>query len=115
MRLIQAVLAAIFLSSCATGLAGGHAVQAGQPARRLTVVGINDTHGALLAAKPERWAREFTSDLVGGADWFAGYLAAIRAEAKEKKAGGIVRDRGHLVQGTLISNGFKRQVGRRHL
>ncbi|HXN82293.1 MAG TPA: bifunctional UDP-sugar hydrolase/5'-nucleotidase [Myxococcales bacterium] len=107
MRLVQAVLAAIFLSSCATGLAGGHAMQAGQPARRLTVVGINDTHGALLAAKPERWARDFTSDLVGGADWFAGYLAAIRAEAKENSAAVIVLDAGDMFQGTLISNAFK--------
>jgi 5'-nucleotidase len=71
--------------------------------RRLTIVGINDTHGALLATPSRRDGQGET----GGADWFGGYLAAIRAEAKESGGAVIVLDGGDEFQGTLISNQFR--------
>jgi 5'-nucleotidase len=72
--------------------------------RGLTIVGINDTHGALLATAPPKWIAGGTRDEIGGADWFGGYLKAIREEA-----GGavIVLDAGDAFQGTLVSNQFK--------
>jgi len=67
----------------------------------LTIVGINDTHGALLSAKTEGHGE------VGGADWFAGYLNAIRAEARERGGAVLVLDGGDAFQGTMISNQFR--------
>src|SRR5437016_2983281 len=52
--------------------------------RRLMVIGINDTHGALLSAPPPKWISSSTKSDIGGADWFAGYLNAIRADYKAK-------------------------------
>jgi 5'-nucleotidase len=77
--------------------------------RRLTIVGINDTHGALLAAPAPRWFPGHMDREVGGADWFGGYLAAIRAEAKERGGAVILLDAGDAFQGTLISNQFRGQ------
>src|SRR5438132_8893996 len=74
--------------------------------RRLTIVGINDTHGALLATPPPKWISALTPDPIGGADWFAGYLEAIRAEAKQNGGEVLVLDAGDAFQGTLISNQF---------
>jgi len=74
--------------------------------RRLTIVGINDTHGALLASPPPKWISALTPDPIGGADWFAGYLDAIRADAKQKGGEVLVLDAGDAFQGTLISNQF---------
>jgi 5'-nucleotidase len=71
------------------------------------IVGINDTHGALLAAPAPRWLSGRTRDEVGGAEWFAGYLGAIRAEARESGGAVIVLDAGDAFQGTLISNQFR--------
>jgi len=71
------------------------------PPTRLTIVGINDTHGALLSAKAEGHGE------VGGADWFAGYLNAIRAEARERGGAVLVLDGGDAFQGTMISNQFR--------
>src|SRR2546423_120619 len=91
----RAVLLSVFIlgSSACPALAG----------QALTIVGINDTHGALLQTAPPKWIASGTSDGIGGADWFAGYLNAIRGEA-----GGavIVLDAGDAFQGTLISNHF---------
>ncbi len=78
--------------------------QAKGPARApssLTIVGINDTHGALLPARANGRGE------IGGADWFAGYLNAIRAEAKERGGAVIVLDGGDAFQGTMISNQFR--------
>src|SRR5919204_6649819 len=78
-----------------------------EPARRLTVVGINDTHGALLPVPPPRWLGRNTEAEIGGADWFGGYLQAIRAEARERGGAVVVLDGGDEFQGTLISNQFR--------
>jgi 5'-nucleotidase len=75
--------------------------------RRLTIVGINDVHGALLAAPAPRWLANRTHGQIGGADWFGGYLAAIRAEAREKNGEVILLDAGDDFQGSLISNEFR--------
>ncbi len=75
--------------------------------RRLTIVGINDTHGALLSAPASRRSEAGTQSEIGGADWFGGYLAAIRAEARESGGAVIVLDAGDAFQGTLISNQFR--------
>jgi 2',3'-cyclic-nucleotide 2'-phosphodiesterase (5'-nucleotidase family) len=53
-------------------------------ARRLIVVGINDTHGALLPVPPSRSLAAVTKDDVSGADWFGGYVNAIRLDAKQR-------------------------------
>ena len=44
---------------------------------------------------------------IGGADWFGGYLEAIRAEARERGGAVVVLDGGDEFQGTLISNQFR--------
>jgi 5'-nucleotidase len=121
-RWLSAALAALLAFGCATApppepKPAAAFAQAAAPtpapaaaaarARRLTVVGINDTHGALLETKPAGWMRPFTDDKVGGVDWFAGYLAAVRAEAKEHGGAVVVLDAGDMFQGTLISNQFK--------
>ncbi|HXM75536.1 MAG TPA: metallophosphatase, partial [Thermoanaerobaculia bacterium] len=74
--------------------------------RTLTVVGINDTHGALLSAPAPKWLWAETRAEVGGAEWFAGYLHAIRAESRENGGAVIVLDGGDAFQGTMISNHF---------
>jgi 5'-nucleotidase len=80
---------------------------AAKMARRLTIVGINDTHGALLAAPPPRWLHGLTTGEVGGADWFAGWMNAVRASAAAKGSEVLILDGGDEFQGTLISNQFR--------
>lgn len=75
--------------------------------RRLTVIGINDTHGALLAAPPPKWLQSLTKDEVGGAEWFAGWMNAVRADALAKGSQVLILDAGDEFQGTLISNQFR--------
>ena len=79
----------------------------GKPGRKLIVVGINDTHGALLAAPAPRYLSAATTSEVGGADWFAGYLNAIRAAARQKGDEVVLLDAGDQFQGSLISNQFQ--------
>ena len=85
--------------------------QASQPAgkkgRKLVVIGINDTHGALLSIPPPKWLARYTTDEIGGADWFAGYVNTIRAQAKAAGDDVVILDGGDLFQGTLISNQFQ--------
>jgi 5'-nucleotidase len=89
------------------GCAGSPARPAsGVEGRQLTIVGINDTHGALLPASPPRWISARTRSEIGGADWFAGYLNAIRADARENGGEVILLDAGDAFQGTMISNEF---------
>ena len=90
----------------ALGCAGSPARQGAPPPRILTIVGINDTHGALLPTPPPKWAAAGTGSAIGGADWFAGYLDAIRADSREKGGGVLVLDAGDAFQGTMISNQF---------
>src|ERR1700682_6760144 len=54
----------------------------GRAGRKLLIIGINDTHGALLPAPAPHALGQVTQAEVGGADWFAGYLDAIREDAK---------------------------------
>lgn len=75
--------------------------------RKLLVVGINDTHGALLPAHAPHALEPVTQAQVGGADWFAGYLDAIREDAKASGNSVVVLDGGDQFQGTLISNQFR--------
>ena len=74
--------------------------------RRLMVIGINDTHGALLSVPPPRWISSSTKSDIGGADWFAGYVDAIRADYAAKGGEVVILDAGDEFQGTLISNQF---------
>src|SRR5712671_5986020 len=98
---MRVLLATVLLSACSEASAGA-------PARmeRLTVIGINDVHGALLETPAHKALARFTAEPVGGADWFAGWVAAIRSEARERGGEAIVLDGGDEFQGTLISNQF---------
>src|SRR5438045_3450049 len=82
-------------------------VAAGADGRRLMVIGINDTHGALLSVPPPKWISSSTRSDIGGAEWFAGYMNAIRADYKAKGGEVVILDAGDEFQGTLISNEFR--------
>src|SRR5437870_1138471 len=75
--------------------------------RRLMVVGLNDTHGALLSAPPPKLFATWTKSDIGGADWMAGYMTAIRADYAQHGDEVILLDAGDAFQGTLISNEFR--------
>jgi 5'-nucleotidase len=79
----------------------------GRSGRKLLIVGINDTHGALLPAPAPHALAQVTKAEIGGADWFAGYLDAIREDAKASGNSVVVLDGGDQFQGTLISNQFQ--------
>jgi 5'-nucleotidase len=102
-RLLPRCVLAFALAACA---ASQKPSEPGR-ARSLTIVGINDTHGALLPAPAPRWLQGTTSDEVGGADWFAGWMDAVRAEARAKGGEALILDAGDEFQGTLISNQFQ--------
>jgi len=78
----------------------------GRP-RRLVIVGINDVHGALLASPAPRSLAAWTADPVGGAEWLAGWMDAIRRDVKERGGEVLLIDAGDEFQGTLISNQFQ--------
>ncbi|MGZ6143516.1 MAG: bifunctional metallophosphatase/5'-nucleotidase [Myxococcales bacterium] len=80
---------------------------AGVDGRKLMIIGINDTHGALLSVPPPKWVSSVSKSDIGGADWFAGYLNAIRADYAAKGGQVVVIDAGDEFQGTLISNEFR--------
>src|SRR5436305_372726 len=75
--------------------------------RKLMVIGINDTHGALLSVPPPKWISNSTKSDIGGADWFAGYMNAVREEYRAKGGEVVILDAGDEFQGTLISNEFR--------
>src|SRR5712671_2603057 len=77
----------------------------GRP-RRLVIVGVNDVHGALLASPAPRFLAAYTTDLVGGADWLAGWMSAIREDARARGGEALLIDGGDEFQGTLLSNQF---------
>lgn len=106
----NALIALVVLAlSCAGSpqKAEASAPRAGTEGRRLMVVGINDTHGALLSTPPPKWIASVTRSDIGGADWFAGYLGAIRDEYRAKGGEVVILDGGDEFQGTLISNQFR--------
>jgi 2',3'-cyclic-nucleotide 2'-phosphodiesterase (5'-nucleotidase family) len=71
----------------------------GPDLRTVTVVSTNDLHGALVGS-----VQSFShGDMVGGADWVAGYLNIVRQENPD---GVLYLDAGDMMQGTLISNYF---------
>ena len=74
---------------------------------KLVLIGINDTHGAILAQPPPRWLARTTRDDFGGADWFSSYVDAVRADAKANGGATVLLDAGDMFQGTLISNQFQ--------
>ena len=63
----------------------------------ISVVSTNDLHGALVGS-----VQSFShGDMVGGAEWVAGYVNIVR----EENHGGVLwLDAGDSMQGTLISN-----------
>jgi len=75
--------------------------------RRLAIVGINDVHGALLAAPGPRSLAAWTSDPLGGAEWLGGWMDAIRRDARDRGGEALLIDAGDELQGTLISNQFQ--------
>jgi 5'-nucleotidase/UDP-sugar diphosphatase len=75
------------------------ALAEGPDLRTVTVVSTNDFHGALVGS-----VQSFShGDMVGGADWVAGYLNIVRQENPD---GILYLDAGDMMQGTLISNYF---------
>ena len=65
----------------------------------LVILGTNDFHGAIDGVTIPG-----TGTPVGGAEWLAAYLAALRAEAPERT---LLLDGGDLFQGTRASNTFE--------
>ena len=114
-RFASCIAALVLAASCAAPKTekGGAPAPAGAPegsakaGRKLIVIGINDTHGALLSVPPPKWLAKTTNTDIGGADWFAGYVNAIRAQAKAAGDSVVILDGGDLFQGTLISNQFQ--------
>ena len=115
---IQTVPSALLLSllACAgnTASAGGATASSAAAPRgagglptKLVLIGINDTHGAILAQPPPRWLAKTTRSDFGGADWFSSYVDAIRAEAKANGGATVLLDAGDMFQGTLVSNQFQ--------
>jgi 5'-nucleotidase len=105
-RLVSCLLAGALVWSCAAGKPAPSPA-APPAAHKLVIIGINDTHGALLAAPPPKWIAKTTNTDIGGADWFAGYVNVIRAQAKAQGNDVVILDGGDLFQGTLISNQFQ--------
>ncbi|HYZ87870.1 MAG TPA: bifunctional UDP-sugar hydrolase/5'-nucleotidase [Myxococcales bacterium] len=75
--------------------------------QRLVIVGINDVHGALLSSPAPRSLASSGDELVGGADWFAGWMSAIRKDARARGGEALLIDGGDEFQGSLISNQFE--------
>ena len=67
--------------------------------KTITVVSTNDFHGALIG-RVHSWSH---GDVVGGAEWLAGYLNIVW---EENPGGVLLLDGGDIMQGTLISNYF---------
>lgn len=66
----------------------------------LTIVGTNDIHGGFLESRRD-------GRTLGGADWFGGFLGAIRSRARRDhgdRGAVLLLDAGDALQGTLLSN-----------
>jgi 5'-nucleotidase len=105
----RSALTALLLALACSGYSPQVKQEGAPPAdlKLLTVVGINDVHGALLAAPAPRALSTFTSSEVGGAEWMGGWMEAIRREARENGGEALLIDAGDEFQGTLISNQFQ--------
>lgn len=110
----SALLVALLFAACAGSPKKAEApapeaaaITAGAEGRRLMVVGINDTHGALLSIPPPKWVSSGTKSDIGGADWFAGWMEAVRADYRKEGGEVVILDAGDEFQGTLISNQFR--------
>ncbi len=92
--------AVVALPSCATRNVDPAPADDGEPIH-LTLLGINDLHGALLD-RPAVSAD--TSPRKGGAAMLSGYVQAVRAE---NPGGTLVVDAGDMLQGPLLCNHFE--------
>jgi len=101
--LLLALSVAVILSLLVTPLAFADtpAPNANRRARykTITVVSTNDFHGALVG-REHSWSH---GDVVGSADYLAGYIKLIR---REKLSRVLLLDAGDIMQGTLVSNYF---------
>lgn len=109
---LAALLALSLSAACASGgtaagAGGSSAATAPAKERKLVIVAVNDTHGQLLSIPTPKWLSKVTNADVGGADWFAGWVNAIRADAAARGNEVLLLDGGDLFQGTLISNQFQ--------
>lgn len=87
------ILVALLISSASIALAKD------PDSVTVTVVSTNDFHGALIGAA-HSWSH---GDVVGSADYVAGYLNIVE---EENPGGMLYLDAGDAMQGTLISNYF---------
>jgi len=67
--------------------------------KTITVVSTNDFHGALIGST-HSWSH---GDVVGSADYLAGYINLVR---EEELSDVLLLDAGDIMQGTLVSNYF---------
>ncbi len=95
-HLLLALSVAVILSLLVTPLAFADDPD---PYETITVVSTNDFHGALIG-RVHSWSGD---DVVGGAEWVAGYINIVRDENPD---GVLLLDAGDIMQGTLISNYF---------
>src|SRR5205807_453267 len=108
-RFVHALFLAVVACSGSGNQLRGPARQPPQGAtpRFLTIVGINDVHGALLPAHAPRELAGMTRSDLGGVGWLSGWLEAIRQDARERGGEVLLVDGGDEFQGSLISNQFQ--------
>lgn len=86
------------LASDPTGLESPLAVERGEMV--LTIIGTNDIHGGVNPSERD-------GQVLGGFDWFAGYVAAVRTHVNQtygERGQTLLLDAGDAAQGTLLSN-----------
>ncbi len=99
-HLLTAATAAVLLAAAYAAYAGEGAAAGGEPIH-LTLVALNDFHGALDGE--EAWAGP-DAGRWGGAPVVAAYVDAIRAE---NPGGTLLLDAGDMLQGPLLCNHFE--------
>lgn len=101
--LLVVVLAALSPSALIAGPSAGaieEPLTLAHGERVLTIIGTNDIHGGLTPS-------EAHGVRLGGFDWFAGLVAAVRAHSDKRyghKGQVLLLDAGDAAQGTLLSN-----------
>src|SRR3954469_26075202 len=94
------VLLVLLVAACAAPQPKAGTGEKAQPpavardGRRLMVVGINDTHGALLSIPPPKWISGVTKSDIGGAEWFGGWMNAVREDYKAHGDEVVILDAG---------------------